>query len=189
MEAFDRKMWLETGAKKMDARSRYSRMRILEAAVQILHQKPGDKLTVTEICKVAEVNRTTFYRHFKDPYDLIDQMQDMVITGLIHLFDTRMDGKLEQLMESISKHIYQHRDMLSIFYRPTDLFHFLNKVATVFLDRFLECTREHSEQISDEERKMLYAYISGGAAAAYVHWIQTGMKENTGLVAHRMSLT
>ncbi|HOC34893.1 MAG TPA: TetR family transcriptional regulator, partial [Ruminococcus flavefaciens] len=33
--------------------------------------KPLDKIRVTEICRVAEIERPTFYYHFKDKYDLV----------------------------------------------------------------------------------------------------------------------
>lgn len=38
---------------------------------ELMKQKPIDKIRVTEICKAAEIERPTFYYHFKDKYDLV----------------------------------------------------------------------------------------------------------------------
>ena len=37
----------------------------------LMKQKSIDKIRVTEICKAAEIERPTFYYHFKDKYDLV----------------------------------------------------------------------------------------------------------------------
>ena len=38
---------------------------------ELMKTKPLDKIRVTEICRVAEIERPTFYYHFKDKYDLV----------------------------------------------------------------------------------------------------------------------
>ena len=38
---------------------------------ELMKQKPIEKIRVTEICKAAEIERPTFYYHFKDKYDLV----------------------------------------------------------------------------------------------------------------------
>jgi len=44
---------------------------IAMAMKELMKQKPLDKIRVTEICKAAEIERPTFYYHFKDKYDLV----------------------------------------------------------------------------------------------------------------------
>ena len=44
---------------------------IAHAMKKLLEKKPLDKVHVTEICQLAEVERPTFYYYFKDKYDLM----------------------------------------------------------------------------------------------------------------------
>ncbi|SET60672.1 transcriptional regulator, TetR family [[Clostridium] aminophilum] len=44
---------------------------IAEKMKKIMATKPLDKIRVTEICREAEIERPTFYYHFKDKYDLV----------------------------------------------------------------------------------------------------------------------
>ncbi len=37
----------------------------------LMAKKPLDKIRVTEICREAEIERPTFYYHFRDKYDLV----------------------------------------------------------------------------------------------------------------------
>ncbi|MGI5874682.1 MAG: TetR family transcriptional regulator [Bacillota bacterium] len=47
---------------------------IAETMKKLLTKKPLDKIYVTEICRAAEIERPTFYYHFKDKYDLMAWM-------------------------------------------------------------------------------------------------------------------
>ena len=38
---------------------------------KLMERKPIEKIRVTEICKEAEIERPTFYYHFRDKYDLM----------------------------------------------------------------------------------------------------------------------
>ena len=44
---------------------------IADKMKDLMKKKPIDKIRITEICKSAEIERSTFYYHFKDKYDLV----------------------------------------------------------------------------------------------------------------------
>ena len=60
----------------MDVRVKLTNLMIREAFFSILKQKPLSKVTVKEICTAAGVNRSTFYKYYKDTYDLLEQIED-----------------------------------------------------------------------------------------------------------------
>ncbi len=51
-----------------------TKMWIADKMREIMKHKSLDKIRVTEICKAADIERTTFYYHFKDKYDLVAWM-------------------------------------------------------------------------------------------------------------------
>ncbi len=51
-----------------------TKMWIADKMREIMKHKPIDKIRVTEICKSADIERPTFYYHFKDKYDLVAWM-------------------------------------------------------------------------------------------------------------------
>ena len=55
---------------KQDRRTRYTRQTIKETFLELLKQKNFTKITVTEICKISEINRGTFYLHYYDIHDV-----------------------------------------------------------------------------------------------------------------------
>ena len=47
---------------------------IADTMRELMRHKSIDKIRVTEICRAAEIERPTFYYHFKDKYDLVAWM-------------------------------------------------------------------------------------------------------------------
>lgn len=63
-------------AKREDRRTRYTKQVIREAFFELLREKGFDKISVADICRIAEINRGTFYLHYVDKYDLLDAVID-----------------------------------------------------------------------------------------------------------------
>lgn len=47
----------------------------LQAGItNLISKKPFNKITVNDICNEANINRITFYKHYSDKYDLLDDI-------------------------------------------------------------------------------------------------------------------
>ena len=46
-----------------------------EAMLRLLQEKELEKISVTELCREAGCNRTTFYRHYEIPRDVLNELQ------------------------------------------------------------------------------------------------------------------
>ena len=67
-----------------DKRIRKSKMHFRNALIELLNEKPFEKITVTEICKKADSSRITFYTHYNDKYGLAEEI-------FIEMFDVAID--------------------------------------------------------------------------------------------------
>lgn len=52
------------------------------ALFQLLLKKPLEKISVTELCHMADLDRTTFYRSFESKDDVLDYYLDRQMTLL-----------------------------------------------------------------------------------------------------------
>jgi len=66
--------------KKQDPRIQRTRQNIMDGFMRLIKQKQFSDITITDITQEAEINRSTFYYHFMDKYDLIDEIQREVLT-------------------------------------------------------------------------------------------------------------
>ena len=67
-----------------------SRRLIRQAFLELLREKPFEKITVTDIVKRADINRSTFYAHYPDVRGLIEEMINDIIERSISLI-SQMD--------------------------------------------------------------------------------------------------
>ena len=73
--------------KKMDRRTRYTRQTIKDIFLEELQTKPYGKITVTELCKKAEMNRGTFYLHYYDIDDVLNDILEDFLSDTSNVLD------------------------------------------------------------------------------------------------------
>lgn len=81
--------------KKMDLRIIKTKNSIYNALIDLLKDNLFEEIKVSDICKEALINRSTFYAHFEDKYDLVMSL-------------------IEDLRESLSKELNTIADDLSV---------------------------------------------------------------------------
>lgn len=162
----------------MDKRIKNTTKSIKQALFRLLEEKPLSKITVTELCREAGVNRATFYLHYTDIYDLLDKIELSYVEEMREN-NTRLgiDGKVDFLW--IVELIKRHSD----FYRIT----FMNNIHTRFMDEFHNELRTHYFKIFENrttnEHMYTFEFLRGGVDFVIAKWINSGMKESTTEIA------
>ena len=67
---------------KLDLRFQRTRKSLWEALTTLMKKKGVEQISVTELSKLAGVNRTTFYLHYRTPSDALDDIYQSFIDGL-----------------------------------------------------------------------------------------------------------
>jgi len=63
----------------MKQRAKY---KIIKSLIELLEYYPFDEITIKMICAYSGVNRSTFYDHFQDKYQLLDKIQNYHLTNI-----------------------------------------------------------------------------------------------------------
>ena len=67
----------------MDLRIKKTKNNIHNAFLQLRAKKPLERISVKELCEIAEISKATFYLHYKDIYDLSETLQQNVIKDIL----------------------------------------------------------------------------------------------------------
>lgn len=70
--------------KNIDLRIIKTKKVLYEALIKLLEEKEYEEIKVSDICGTALVNRSTFYAHFSDKYDLLDNFLNDLKQSLIN---------------------------------------------------------------------------------------------------------
>ncbi|MEZ3487959.1 MAG: TetR/AcrR family transcriptional regulator [Lachnospiraceae bacterium] len=66
----------------MDLRVEKTERGIKNAFIELRSKKPLEKITIKELCELACINKSTFYSHYKDIYDLSDSLEEEVVRSI-----------------------------------------------------------------------------------------------------------
>lgn len=68
-------------------RKRDSQNKIEKIFVELIQTKEINEISVTDICKKAKINRTTFYNNYLDIYDLADKIKEKLEHDVLALYE------------------------------------------------------------------------------------------------------
>ena len=166
---------------------------IADSLKTLSKEKPFDKISVGDIAACCNVNRQTFYYHFQDKYDLLTWIyyEDYFNPSLATLDFDNWDECMERLLNALREdrvfcvNTIKHagEDMSRIFLRDTE--NILGS-AIDFIKNQPELTGRYLKAVDDEEEKFIARFFSYGVCGMVVEWVQTGMKEEPGVIASRM---
>jgi AcrR family transcriptional regulator len=156
---------------------RYTRQVIRESFLRILKGKPIQKITVTEICGRAQVNRATFYRHYRSPYDLLEQIQDDLYGEMTVKVIERMRQDVNALERQAFDLIRDNVDLCSILMSENGGRQFLGRVMSLSREKTLASWKARFPGASRTRMDYLFAFVMSGSVAVIEQWVRTGMKE------------
>lgn len=114
----------------MDKRILKTKKALHDALLDLLVTKPLSGITVTDICKLANTGRVTFYIYYDNKYDLFEECLDDIYDNAIQRFsELQAENKEHDFYKSIS-------NMLDVFYYVLDLNIFsnnLNEYSSFFM--------------------------------------------------------
>lgn len=86
---------MEKKIKKEDRRVRYTKQVIKESFLELLKKNSFTKITVTQLCRLAEINRGTFYLHYYDMDDVLDDVLGDMLSNTSRVVDHVFSGECQ----------------------------------------------------------------------------------------------
>lgn len=167
----------------VDARVRYTKMIIKESFVELLKLKQLNKITVKEVCDLAEINRSTFYKYYKDVFDLFDKLTDELQDEFFELLKKiKEKGEKEALIEALEK-IKKNKDVYLTLLLSVSGNDIISNTFSSYYDKMLQESVTYLKNISQEKRIWLVHYLSFGSSGILLCWVNNGMQESSEKIA------
>lgn len=71
-----------------DRRAKRTAVQIKETMFSFMESKAIHEISVSEICKTCQINRATFYDHYRDVFDLVQDMENDMLLAIQDLMET-----------------------------------------------------------------------------------------------------
>ena len=99
-----------------DRRAKRTAVQIKETMFSLMKTKAIHEIKVSEICKLCQINRATFYDHYRDVFDLVQDMERDILLALQALMDTVSPEEMEagDVSRLFFYFLDEHRDSLQL---------------------------------------------------------------------------
>lgn len=186
--------------KKDDRRTAYSKKMIRESLYSLMKEKPLNKITVTEICRMADVNRSTFYAYYTDIYDLHQQIikeyyekQKIITSYTKHILMSKPDMR-ELTVDDYYDFTYFY---LQTVKENKDLYKFIfnqNSSSAIHINFgkvYYKILKEVLQKNATEKELNAFAhsftFVNGGTTGIIISWIHQNCTEPVESLARYVS--
>lgn len=171
------------------------------ALISLLKKKPFEYISVSEICKVAEVNRSTFYLHYENIGDLLEETTRYILNKFLSYFETDnqsvaynlTDCNLHDLFFICDKYltpyltyVKEHKEVFSTVLSHNKTFgsetvykRMFENIFNPILDRF---------HYPPDTRQYVMMYYLNGINAIIIEWMKNGCDKTTQEIAKIISI-
>lgn len=170
---------------KNNRRFQDTEIRIETAMLEIMKKTEFEKITVKKICDKAQVNRSTFYAHFVDIYDLLDKMETFLAKELLDRYISQPHEKYPPFSEDSFIPFLQHIKKHSYFYK-INLAHrksFPIRQGYEMIWNIIKPRCEKAGITSEDDIMYYFIYFQAGFTMILKHWVDTGCEKEESEVA------
>lgn len=137
--------------------------------MRLLKTREIEKITVADICRLAEINRSTFYRHYETPYELLACLEDEMFEQLRSAAQ-ECGTDIDRLTETILRKFREQRETWLLLLSDHADLGFQTRIFDFFAEHFAKTG-------ASRESEMKYRFLLYGYSGLIDDWARHGMKE------------
>lgn len=162
---------------KVDRRVKLTILILQEALIESMQNNHISKISVKLLCEMADINRSTFYAHFEDQYDLLEFTCKEVIENIKNHLDKQQLNPVKpislQTLTRILDYVYENADLFKALLSDNCDLDIQRKIMNVFM------TYHPYQGIDHRTKEYLSAFGLAGCVSMLQIWLKDGMPEST----------
>ena len=151
-------------------RVRMTKKLIKDAYLELLEKRPSERISVTDICKTADVNRSTFYMYYEDTIRLRQDIENDVLAQIPVLTDgsapVTTDRQFVALLERFFRYILDNRRMFRILFLQSDSRAFNRRLMEKVFEKYRTQSSIKDPLLAEYEYVFIVSGVIGLLAAA-----------------------
>lgn len=180
-------VWRKEGihmSKRTDLRIQKTQLLIRNAFLDLIDEKGFTSMTVQNIADKAMIGRGTFYLHYKDKYDLMDQLIEFnlnrlseIIQPSFHFSENKLNvSELRKMLILVFEYIQGEHFFFKIMLSNRDTPNFNKELTSFFFEKFIaEYDKLNVVQKKEIPKGVLISYLSSSILGVIVWWLQSDM--------------
>ncbi|MDF2907754.1 MAG: TetR/AcrR family transcriptional regulator [Herbinix sp.] len=162
---------------KIDRRVKLTILILQQALIELMQNNHISKISVKMLCELADINRSTFYAHYQDQYDLLEYTCKEVIENIKKHLDKQHYNPIKpisfQTLNRILEYVKENADLFKAILSDNCDLDIQRRIMNVFM------TYHPYSGIDDRTKEYLSAFGLAGCVSMLQIWLKDGMPETT----------
>ena len=147
----------------MDKRIEKTEKAIKEAFIGLRKKKPLEKISIKELCEMANINKSTFYSHYENLYTLSDVIEYETVLEIVSSIPNDLEYTFtnpELFTREVTLAFAKHRSEIEILFSGKNQTHLASHLE-IIIKRLIY--KKYPEYKNDIEKNILLSYCIHGA--------------------------
>ena len=159
----------------------FTKKAIRESFMRLLAERPVDKITVKDIVEDCGIARNTFYYHYRDIYEVLEEILDIRVQEVVREMQASYTGSGEQAQQAYMASFSELREQGDILYHIFQsagedvVRRYLGKTFTTIFEQLIEIEAE-GIPASPEDKRLIARLLRNATTGFLVEWLESGMK-------------
>jgi len=184
-----------------DRRTVRTKKLLREALIALIEEKGLESISVSDLTSRADINRGTFYLHYRDVFDMLDQLQREVLDGLFaitagfeltEIIDFARRREAYPGLVALFEYWDRNADFVGVMFGPKGDPSFVKRVKDMMKERLYGKVHEIplSEQVKSNfiPLDFVMAFVTSANLGCVQHWFETGRRLPPSEFARMMTL-
>ena len=158
-----------------DSRVKRTKKLIRKGLAELAKKKSINKITVKELTDLIEINRGTFYLHYKDIFDLVDSIENSLYDEFNEIIKTVNPKTILEtpidILEKFCVFISENADAFVMLIGENGDANFVYRIGTVMNDAVFELFSSIYPEMDSERYSFTYEYCKYGSVGLIRCWI------------------
>ncbi len=182
--------------KKMDTRVNRTRKFLKEALIDLIEVKGFDAITIGNLAEKAEVNRVTFYQHFHDKYDLLEQTIETMLQHFIEVVAPKVredlvtpNNETSEVYLRLFQFVYDNHSFFKTMLSGNGITLFQDRM-TLTIQQFISDTLDQltPNELHDKvPREIVVHYVAAASIGLIKYWVQSEMTYSPHYMAKQLT--
>lgn len=169
-----------TAPSRQERRVRKTRSLILNGFIHLMQQKPVKDISVRELADLVDINRSTFYLHYTDIYDLLEQTETNLMNEFLSIIGDKKQNSSTTVQEFAEKleHFFvvlaENKSLCLALMSPNGDIAFVRKLESVIAENSMETLRmiSNEEAMSPQDLQYVTGFFLSGCVGLVEMWLQ-----------------
>lgn len=162
----------------MDRRIINTKRKLTNTLLTLLKNKALKDITVLELCKEANINRTTFYKYYEDIDDLVYKIEESLLSDLKNNINDIKRNYLLTYTNKTIEEISSHKEIYTKLLSENGDHTFLRRILNNVYEPSIEEWRKLLKKATQEDLDNIYNFIVDGTIGIIENWIKNNCKQD-----------